>query len=349
MYKTKPMSSILIGNVVRATNSCGAAYSEGSLYVVRDYHIENGGYTIFTILDDKGSETNGWASRNFELLATKAVPSTIVGEIDVVCVSINGKYSKDPEIGKIYRVKKANLMGYLQEVDGICYRKEDFRLLIKKDKEKSEETPKTLELEVGKTYINRIGQHVTIITKSAAAGEWPYIDSMKRSYTALGGYNPNPELEDNQDLVEEVDAPKEEFGPLMADLCHKMWENHKEDFIRVENGDAVAFNPSLKDYNKGNNMEDTLKIEVNGKKIELGSNAKAAKVKSDFKKKAKVIGLYYKKEDNSFVKEVKFDTRKAAEESLSVSENIDYKMAIYEYGETLQVALPVVSSKKTKK
>lgn len=142
-------------------------------------------------------------------------------------------------------------------------------------------------------------------------------------------------------IMEEITNPCREIYLGTPTTDNSLFGNWNEGI------DTERFDSGTKLNDEGNIMSTDLEIKINGEKLNLGT--KIPKVKTDFQKKAKVIALYHRKIDGSFVRQQEFKSIKEANASLSTSENIDLKMSVYKYDDTLQVNLPVVGSKKTTK
>jgi hypothetical protein len=77
----KNLSDIMMlpkGARVRCVNSCSGSYTKGNIYELKE---DLNTYTrafIYTVIDDRGSKSNGWNSYNFELVAHELIDDAII-------------------------------------------------------------------------------------------------------------------------------------------------------------------------------------------------------------------------------------------------------------------------------
>jgi hypothetical protein len=49
------------------------AYVKGQIYQVKNFHNGEGGGTVETVVDSRGSTSNGWGAANFKLVSNKKI------------------------------------------------------------------------------------------------------------------------------------------------------------------------------------------------------------------------------------------------------------------------------------
>lgn len=180
-YEYLPIEQAKDGDIVEFNNEgYKGSYRHNSVYVVKKFEYN----IIQTLLDDKGSTSNGMQKGNFKLIKTKPGSEAKVGD-EVICVSTLGYSSTSSRIpikGKVYTIQSSNGLQISPDKDRMWV-KGDFKVLCKPTEKtqtylsKSELTSwNALEhfkdFTVGQT-LNRIGASVNGLTKG-------------RTYTLLG-------------------------------------------------------------------------------------------------------------------------------------------------------------------